>query len=106
MKAAVAEKDVQERTLAYQTQVFQTQRASALADIQKNMSLLNFYESSGLRQADEIISAATLSYRSGEISFADLSQFLSQAISIRQNYLDALNTYNQSAIQFYYYNNK
>ncbi|MBS1666508.1 CusA/CzcA family heavy metal efflux RND transporter [Chitinophaga defluvii] len=106
VKAAVAEKDVQERTLAYQTQVFQTQRASALADIQKNMSLLNFYESSGLRQADEIISAATLSYRSGEISFADLSQFLSQAISIRQNYLDALNTYNQSAIQFYYYNNK
>ena len=54
----------------------------------------------------EIISAATLSYRSGEISFAELGQFLSQAIGIRQGYLDVLNQYNQSAIQFNYYNNK
>jgi len=106
VRVAVAEKEVQEKTLAYQTQQFQTQRASAIAEIEKNYSLLNFYETSGLRQSEEIISAATLSYRTGEISFAELGQFLNQAIGIRQNYLDVLNQYNQSAIQFNYFNNK
>lgn len=106
VKVANAEKEVQEKTLAYQTLQLQTQRANAVADIEKSRSLLEFYETSGLKQAEEIISAATLSYRSGEISFAELGQFLSQAIGIRQGYLDVLNQYNQSAIQFNYYNNK
>lgn len=106
VKAAAAEKDVQEKNLTYQTQQLQTQKASAIADIEKNLSLLNFYETSGLKQSEEIIKAATLSYRSGEISFAELGQFLSQAVGIRQNYLDVLNQYNLSAVQFNYFNNK
>jgi cobalt-zinc-cadmium resistance protein CzcA len=106
IKAASAEKVVQEKSLAYQTQQIQTQKASSIAEIEKNLSLLNYYETTGLKQADEIIKASTLSYRSGEISFAELGQFLSQAVGIRQNYLDILNQYNQSAVQFNYFNNK
>ena len=106
VKAASAEKEVQEKTLAYQTQQLQMQRNSALADVEKNQSLLEFYETAGLKQAEQIMAAASLSYKSGEISFAELGQFLSQAIGIRQSYLDVLNQYNQSAIQFNYYNNK
>lgn len=106
VKVAAADKEVQERTLAYQEQKMQVQRATALTELEKNNALLTFYEQSGLNQADEIIRAATLSYRSGEISFAELSQFLSQATGIRQNYLEVLNLYNQSVIQINYYNNK
>ncbi|WP_354004823.1 TolC family protein [Olivibacter sp. 47] len=106
VKTAIAEKEVQEKTLAYQTQLLQTRKSAAMTEIEKNLYLLNFYETSGLKQAEEIINASTLSYRTGEISFAELSQFLSQAIGIRQNYLDVLNSYNQSAIQFNYFNNK
>lgn len=68
--------------------------------------MLSFYETSGLKQADEIIKAASLAYRSGEISFAELSQFLTQSIEIQKNYLENLNAYNQSAILYYYYNNQ
>ncbi len=106
LKVAAARKEVQEKTLDYQTQLLQSHKASAITEIEKNTALLKFYETSGLRQAEEIISAATLSYRAGEISFADLGQFLSQAISIRQNYLNALNQFNLSAIQFNYLNNQ
>lgn len=106
VRVAAKEKEVQEKSLAYQTQVMQTQRASAIAEIEKSTALLNFYETSGLTQAGEIVDAATLSYRSGEISFAELSQFLTQAIGIRQNYLEVLNSYNHAAIQFNYLNNK
>lgn len=106
VKAMEAEQQVEERSLAYQSQIMQMQKKSSLAAMEKNQALLDFYETSGLRQADEIISAATLGYRAGASSFADLSQFLSQAIGIRQNYLEALNAFNQSAIQYYYYSNQ
>ncbi len=106
VKVAEAERTVAEQSLAYQTQLLQTQKASALTTIEKNRALVGFYESSGLSQAEEIIKAAGLSYRAGEISFAELSQFLGQAIGIRQSYLDVLNEYNQSVIQFNYYNNQ
>ncbi|MNT51717.1 hypothetical protein D3C72_1886990 [compost metagenome] len=97
---------MQEQQLAYQEQKFEVQRAAALVELDKHNVLLKFYEQSGLRQSEEIIRAATLSYRSGAISFAELSQFLSQAIGIRQNYLEALNLYNQAVIQINYYDNK
>jgi len=106
VKAASAEQEVQKKNLAYQTRQMQAQKASSVAEIEKNLSLLNYYETTGLKQAEEIIKASALSYRAGEISFAELGQFLSQAVGIRQNYLDILNQYNQSVVQFNYFNNK
>jgi len=106
VKAARAEMEVQQRQLSYASQELNTQQQQALIKIGKNRSLLQYYETTGLQQAEEIIKAATLSYNSGEISFAELSQFLSQAIDTRKNYLDVLNQYNQSVIEFDYYNNK
>lgn len=105
IKAANAEMDMQQKQLGWQTQQLQTQRKTALTEIEKKQVLLRFYESTGLKQADEIIKAASLSYRAGEISFAELSQFLGQAIDTKKNYLEALNQYNQAVIYFNYYNN-
>lgn len=42
----------------------------------------------------------------GEISFAELSQFLTQANDIQRNYLDVLNQYNAAAINLLYYYNR
>jgi len=97
--------EVEQRQLNYQALQLNTERKNALTEIEKNLAMLEFYESTGLQQADEIIRAATLSYNAGEISFAELSQFLSQAIETRKNYLEVLNSFNQSVIQFNYYNN-
>lgn len=105
IKVANAEMEVQQKQLAYQTQQVNTQRQTALTEIEKSLAMLQFYEATGLKQADEIIKAATLSYNAGEISFAELSQFLTQAIDTKKNYLEVLNKYNQSVIQFNYYNN-
>ncbi len=105
VRAANAAKEVQQKQLAYQTQQLETLQKTAITEIEKLLSMIRFYESTGLQQADEIIKAATLSYRSGEISFAEMSQFLGQAITMRQNYLEVLNQYNQRVIQFDYINN-
>jgi cobalt-zinc-cadmium resistance protein CzcA len=106
VKAAEAEQQLQQTQLEYQQQVFNAEQQQLLARIQKSQAMLQFYETIGLTQSEEIIKAATLSYTAGEISFAELSQFLGQAIGTRQGYLDALNEYNQSVVQFNFYANK
>ena len=106
VKTAQAEVQLQQKQFEYQQQLFNTQQLQMQKEVGRNNSLLSFYEKSGLRQAEEIIKAASLAYRSGEISFAELSQFLTQAIDIQKNYLEVLNTYNQSVIQYNYFINK
>ncbi|MET0638016.1 MAG: CusA/CzcA family heavy metal efflux RND transporter [Chitinophagaceae bacterium] len=106
IKTARAEKKIQEKQFVYDQQVFQTERIKAEQEMIRNRLALQFYEDAGLKQAEEIIKASSLAYRSGEISFAELSQFLGQAIGIQQNYLDNLNNYNQSVIQYAYYINQ
>ncbi|WP_090558576.1 CusA/CzcA family heavy metal efflux RND transporter [Pedobacter hartonius] len=104
-KAAQLEQSYQQTVLKEQQLVFSTAYHQELEKLEKNGDLLDYYTSTGLKQADAIIKAANLAYRSGEIGFAGLSQYLAQAIDIQRNYLDVLNEFNQSAIQLNYYTN-
>ena len=102
-KAAQLEQNYQQTILADQQLAFSTSYRQELEKLDKNSDLLDYYTTTGLKQADAIIKAANLAYRSGEIGFAELSQYLAQAIDIQRNYLDVLNEFNQSAIQLNYY---
>ncbi len=106
VKASQAEAGLQQKQYEYDVQVFTTERLQAEKEVEKNNTLLAFYETTGLQQAAEIIKAATMAYRAGQISYAELSQFLTQAIDIRRNYLENLNAYNQSVIRYYYFVNQ
>ncbi|RYF86604.1 MAG: TolC family protein, partial [Chitinophagaceae bacterium] len=107
-KVKVAQADVvlQQKQYEYEAQILNTQKLQMQQEVEKNRSMLSFYESIGLKQADEIMKAASLAYRAGEISFAEFSQFLTQSIDIQKNYLENLNAYNQSIIQYNYYINQ
>lgn len=104
--AAELERSYQQTLLDYEKLALATNVRQAADELQKNQELLSYYETTGLVQADAIIKAANISYRAGEIGFAELTQFLTQAIDIQKNYLDVINLYNQAAIQLNYYLNK
>ncbi len=106
IKAANLESDYRQTLFDYEQQTLDAQVKQAMQTLDKSRQLLQYYEVTGLAQAREIIKAANLSYRGGEISFAELSQYLSQALDIRRNYLDALNQYNQNVIQLNYFLNR
>lgn len=106
VKVAQADMNIQQKQLEYDQQLLNTQRFQMQQEVERNNTMLSFYEVNGLRQAEAIMNASSLAYRAGEISFAELSQFLSQAIEIQKNYLDNLNAYNQSVIQYNYYINQ
>lgn len=103
IKAASLDRDYQQTVYRSEQQLLDANAGQSIRNVEKEQQLLAFYESQGLAQADAILKAANLSYRAGEISFAELSQFLTQAIDIRRNYLDVLHQYNQSAIVLAYY---
>lgn len=105
LRAAKLERDYQQTVYTYESQVLTAEIQQIMQALEKSKQMLYYYETTGLLQADQIISAAMLSYNGGEISFAELSQYLNQAIDIRKNYLDALQQYNQNAIQLQYYQN-
>ena len=71
---------------------------SLLGEYAKYNNSLNYYEKQAVPEADLIISQATKSYKAGEIDYLDYIQSLGRALSIKQNYLDALNNYNQTII--------
>ncbi len=106
VKTAQAEVTLQQKRFEYGKQLLNTQQLQMQKEVERNNSLLSFYEKSGLKQAEEIIKASSLAYRAGEISFAELSQFLTQAIDIQKNYQEVLNSYNQSVIRYYYFINQ
>ncbi|MBI3717536.1 MAG: CusA/CzcA family heavy metal efflux RND transporter [Sphingobacteriales bacterium] len=106
IKAAEIERNVQQRQLDLERLTLNTAYLQAVQMAERSRESLIFYEKTGLKQANAIVQAATLAYRSGEIGFAELSQFLTQAIDIQRNYLDVLNEYNQAIIQVNYYINQ
>ena len=106
LKAAEIERSYQQSVYEYERLSLNTAYTQAWQQLQKDEELLRYYESTGLSQAAAIMKAANIAYRAGEIGFAELSQFLTQAIDIQKNYLEVLNQYNQSAIQLNYYLNK
>ena len=106
LKAAELDRSYQQSVYEYERLSLNTAFTQAWQQLQKDGELLRYYESTGLAQAEAIMKAANIAYRAGEISFADLSQFLTQSIDIQRNYLEVLNQYNQSAIQLNYYLNK
>jgi cobalt-zinc-cadmium resistance protein CzcA len=106
VKMVQADRILQQKQYDYENQLLNTQLLQLQQEVEKSQAMLTFYETNGLRQATEIINASSLAYRSGEISFAELSQFLTQAIEIQKNFLENLNAYNQSVIQYNYYTNQ
>lgn len=103
IKAAGLERDYRETLFLQEQQSLDAAARQSSKNMEKNLALLQYYNSQGLVQSRAILDASQLAYRAGEISFAELSQFLMQAIDIQRNYLDVLHQYNQSAITLNYY---
>ncbi len=71
---------------------------SLMLEFSKNSNSVDYYEKQAIPEADLIIEQATRSYKGGAMDYLDYILSLNRALSIKQNYLDALNNYNQTII--------
>jgi len=79
---------------------------SLQGEYEKYNNSLDYYEKQAVPEAEIIIEQATKSYKAGAMDYLDYVQNLSRAFSIKQNYLDALNNYNQTIISIEYITGK
>ncbi|WP_395655701.1 CusA/CzcA family heavy metal efflux RND transporter [Flavobacterium sp.] len=68
-------------------------------EFEKQKKALVYYQNEGLQYAEQIITTAQKSYANGDMSYWSYISFLNQAIDIKKQNAEAVNTYNQSAIQ-------
>ena len=90
---------------AYHKTLFTNYR-SLLDELEKYNRSVDFYEQQAVPEANYIIGQSGLSYKAGDMDYLDFVLSLNRALSIRQNYLDALNSYMQTLINLEYITGK
>jgi len=95
--ASINEKVVQSNYEQYQI-TMQGQYNQAIQTFLQHKNTINYYEKNALPNADLIIKQADKGFKSGDIDYVEFLQALKSALSIKSNYLQSLNQYNQSII--------
>lgn len=72
---------------------------SLLDEYGKYKNTVDYYEQQAVPEAEIIIEQSTLSYKAGAMDYINYLLSIDRALSIRLNYLDALNSYNQTIIE-------
>ena len=71
---------------------------SLVDEYKKFAASVSYYETQAVPEADIIIDQASKSYKAGALDYLDFVLTLSRALTIKQNYLDALHNCNQTLI--------
>lgn len=99
MQASQIGAQVAQNRLAAAQNDLQSRIGQAFAETRKWQDALDFYEKTGLQQADEILRIAQTAYSRGEIGYIEFIQNTAPALDTRLGYLDALHRFDQSVIE-------
>ena len=81
-------------------------RKTALMDYRKYLNTLQWYENTGLKNAEVINSTAEKQFVNGDINYLEWVLLVNQAVSIQSQYLESLKKLNESIIELNYLFNK
>lgn len=98
VKAAKIREQIASTNAAYYTQSLEGNYQSLLDEYKKYKASVDYYEKQAIPEASLIIDQSTLSYKAGAMDYSDYVLSLGRALTIKQNYLDALNNLNQTII--------
>jgi len=97
-KAAALKAQVAQTNAEYYSKSLGGNFRSLMGEYAKFSNSVNYYETQAIPEANIIIDQATRSYKAGAMDYLEYILNLSRALSIKQNYLDALNSYNQTIV--------
>jgi cobalt-zinc-cadmium resistance protein CzcA len=102
IRVAKINEQVAHNNFTYQQNNLKGELEMLIQQFKKYKTSVDFYEKNALSQADIIIGNAEKYFRAGEIDYIEFLLSLNRALSIKANYLDNLNLYNQSIISIEY----
>ena len=83
-------------------QELSAQLINANSEMQTNRQSVQYYQQTGLRKAQEVITTSQRFFVSGEIDYISFMRNSNDAYSIYQKYLEAVRNYNLSVINYQY----
>lgn len=103
IKAAKIDEEMALNRLAYEAFLTDKTIENLVAELTLHFRQIQYYDEYGLNQADEIIRSARIQFEKENMDYMEYVQSLSDALSIKTQYLETLNNYNQTAIQLEFY---
>lgn len=86
----------------YTEKLIASQYQSLVDEYRKYESSVSYYKNQAIPEALAIIEQSTKGYKGGAIDYLEYIQSLGRALSIRQGYLDAIYSYNQTVVELEY----
>lgn len=106
IRASRVKEDIARINTASVEQTIKSNLLQLQQEYKKQELALQYYEQTGLQQAELIINSSRLSFQNGEISYLEWTALMNNAVSIQLNYLDAVRQYNQTIIELEYLTGK
>lgn len=97
-KAAKIQEKASLSNADYYTGTLKSNYSSLTDEFKKYSSSVDYYEQQAIPEANMIIEQSTRSYKAGALDYLDYVITLNRALDIKNNYLEALNNYNQTLI--------
>jgi cobalt-zinc-cadmium resistance protein CzcA len=98
VKAAAIHRQKAQTQFELSQTAMQAQWQQGAQEYIKNKSSVNFYQSAALANAALILKQSDIAFRNGEIDYTEYWLAVRNAMQIRENYLNSLNSLNQSVI--------
>lgn len=103
LKQAKLEKEMAENEYDYQLFAIKKTIENLILELDKTFKKLLYFDQYALIQADQISETASLQLEKEEIEYIEYACQIARSISIKMEYLETLNQYNQFAIQLEFY---
>ena len=103
--AAISEKAATTRA-EYFSKTLSGEFRSMLDEYAKYYESVDYYEKQAIPEADMIITQSTRSYKAGAMDYLEYILNLNRALEIKQNYLNALNSLNQTLLNIEFISGK
>ena len=97
---------IAEQRIKAEQQNLSAEMQLAIGNIQKYNESLRYYETTGLKQADDIINTGRRFFESGQTDYINYLRNTNEAYLIKARYLETLRSYNQSIITINYLTGK
>ncbi len=103
VRRARIEKEIAENDLKSMQFILDKTIDRLLTELNKSFRQIYFAEKYQLKQAEQAIQNSQLKFHKEEIGYSEYLTALTEAIKIKMNYLETLETYNQTAIRLEYF---
>jgi len=101
-KAAKISIAIEQKNSEYLYAQVKSQLEQLTKQLETYQSLIDYYQTIAIANANSIIRNATKGYQNGDISYVEYVQSIETAWTIQYNYYDAINKYNQTVITLQY----